>query len=261
MGKALFFDIDGTLVSFTTHVIPQSAVEAIAAAKKAGHKIIISTGRPKAIINNLGQLQDQGLIDGYITMNGAYVFVGDKVLFKHPIASEQAALLSKFCEENHFPCIFVDEKQLMMAGSVPWAYRIFIDDLHTPAFPETSYQAPLGKELFQITPFFDAEQQKLIEPHLPGCELGRWHPAFVDITAKGCTKAQGLDVILDYFGMPLSESVAFGDGGNDIPMLCHAAIGVAMGNAAPDVQAASDLVTSHVDADGIAHAFTQLGLI
>ena len=51
--KALFLDIDGTLVSFKTHQIPSSSIEAIRLAKERGHKVFISTGRPKAIINNL----------------------------------------------------------------------------------------------------------------------------------------------------------------------------------------------------------------
>ena len=77
MTKALFFDIDGTLVSFETHRIPSSTIEALEAAHAKGLKIFIATGRPKAIINNLSELQDRNLIDGYITMNGAYCFVGE----------------------------------------------------------------------------------------------------------------------------------------------------------------------------------------
>ena len=50
MIKALFFDIDGTLVSFNTHQIPQSAIQAITRAKEKGIKIYISTGRPLSII-------------------------------------------------------------------------------------------------------------------------------------------------------------------------------------------------------------------
>lgn len=53
MIKALFFDIDGTLVSFNTHEIPSSALSAITEAKAKGIKIFIATGRPKEIINNL----------------------------------------------------------------------------------------------------------------------------------------------------------------------------------------------------------------
>ena len=81
MTKALFFDIDGTLVSFETHAIPASTIEALTIAHETGIKIFIATGRPKAIINNLADIQDRGLIDGYITMNGAYCFVGDEVIY------------------------------------------------------------------------------------------------------------------------------------------------------------------------------------
>ena len=44
MTKALFFDIDGTLVSFKTHSVPQSAIDAIHAARQAGIKVFIATG-------------------------------------------------------------------------------------------------------------------------------------------------------------------------------------------------------------------------
>lgn len=81
MIKALFFDIDGTLVSFDTHAIPETTIEAIAAAKAKGIRIFIATGRPAVIINNLSALQDRELIDGYITMNGGYCFVGKEVIY------------------------------------------------------------------------------------------------------------------------------------------------------------------------------------
>lgn len=81
--KALFFDIDGTLVSFDTHKIPQTTVDALEQAKKNGVEVYISTGRPPMIINNLGQIEH--LIDGYITTNGARCFVGDKVVSQHAI--------------------------------------------------------------------------------------------------------------------------------------------------------------------------------
>ena len=54
MTKALFFDIDGTLVSFQTHVIPASTIEALTLAHEKGIQIFIATGRPTLIINNLG---------------------------------------------------------------------------------------------------------------------------------------------------------------------------------------------------------------
>ena len=76
--KALFFDIDGTLVSFTSHTVPASTVEALEEAHRRGVGIYISTGRPMAFITNLKPIAH--LIDGYITTNGAYCVVGDTVV-------------------------------------------------------------------------------------------------------------------------------------------------------------------------------------
>ena len=101
MIKALFFDIDGTLVSFKTHEIPVSTIEALTAAKAKGIHIFISTGRPRVIINNLSALQERNLIDGYITMNGAYCFVEDTVIYKSPIPTAEVDALTAFCHERN----------------------------------------------------------------------------------------------------------------------------------------------------------------
>ena len=71
MVKAIFFDIDGTLVSFKTHKIPASTQEALKALRDKSIKIFIATGRPQCLINNLGDLE----FDGYITVNGSYCSV------------------------------------------------------------------------------------------------------------------------------------------------------------------------------------------
>ena len=112
MIKALFFDIDGTLVSFKTHLIPTSTIEALEAAKAKGIQIFIATGRPRVIINNLAPLQNRKLIDGYITMNGAYCFVNDTVIYKSPIPTTEVDILTKFCHERNIPCILVGEHDI-----------------------------------------------------------------------------------------------------------------------------------------------------
>ena len=63
------------------------------------------------------------------------------------------------------------------------------------------------------------------------------------------------------FGFKLEETMAFGDGGNDIGMLRHAGIGVAMGNANDEVKAAADYITASVDEDGIYKALKHFGVI
>ena len=130
MTKALFFDIDGTLVSFETHRIPSSTIEALEAAHAKGLKIFIATGRPKAIINNLSELQDRNLIDGYITMNGAYCFVGEEVIYKSAIPQEEVKAMAAFCEKKGVPCIFVEEHNISVCQPNEMVKKIFYDFLH-----------------------------------------------------------------------------------------------------------------------------------
>lgn len=68
-------------------------------------------------------------------------------------------------------------------------------------------------------------------PLLSGLSATRWHPLFADVNVAGTSKATGLSLFADYYRVKVSEIMACGDGGNDIPMLKAAGIGVAMGNA------------------------------
>ena len=252
MTKALFFDIDGTLVSFETHRIPSSTIEALEAAHAKGLKIFIATGRPKAIINNLSELQDRNLIDGYITMNGAYCFVGEEVIYKSAIPQEEVKAMAAFCEKKGVPCIFVEEHNISVCQPNEMVKKIFYDFLHVNVIPTVSFEEASNKEVIQMTPFITEEEEN---------EIGRWYPAFADVTAKGDTKQKGIDEIIRHFGIKLEETMSFGDGGNDISMLRHAAIGVAMGQAKEDVKAAADYVTAPIDEDGISKAMKHFGII
>lgn len=60
---------------------------------------------------------------------------------------------------------------------------------------------------------------------LPECEATRWNPLFTDVVPVGGNKSIGMEKILAYFGISREETMAFGDGGNDIPMLEYAGIG------------------------------------
>ena len=112
MVKAIFFDIDGTLVSFKTHEVPRSTIDALDILRKKGIKVFIATGRHYSSINNLGDLK----FDGYVTLNGGYCFAGeDKVIYKHSIPDRDIDALIRYLEtEESFPCAFVQEKEIFM---------------------------------------------------------------------------------------------------------------------------------------------------
>lgn len=261
MTKALFFDIDGTLVSFKTHAIPASTIEALTLAHEKGIQIFIATGRPTLIINNLGELQNRGLIDGYITMNGGYCYVGDKIIYKSPIPETDVQTMARISREKGYACIFVGEHEAWVCQPDDELRQIFYNFLGVKEFPEVSFEEATSHEIYQLTPFFSAEDEKEIAPQMPNSEFGRWYHTFVDITAKGNTKQNGIDQFIKHFGFTLEETMAFGDGGNDIGMLRHAGIGIAMGNAKDDVKASADYVTATVDEDGIFKAMKHFGII
>lgn len=264
MTKALFFDIDGTLVSFRTHRIPDSALKAIAAAKERGIRVFIATGRSQAeaLMKSISQLRERELIDGYVTMNGAYCFVGDKVIHHNALPADEARRALEYCAETGVACSVVDERDIFIVQPNDLVRQIFNEYLNVEVLPVIRIDEALRlRDVYQLSPFVTEEQEDKLRACVPHCEISRWHPAFVDITALGNTKQLGIDLICKHFDIDVAEAMAFGDGGNDIPMLRHAGIGIAMGNANDTVKAAADYVTTSVDENGIAHALQHFGLI
>ena len=261
MIKALFFDIDGTLVSFQTHRIPSSTIQALELAHAKGIKIFIATGRATFIITNLSELQQLNLIDGYITMNGSYCFVGNQIIYKSPIPAEDINAMVDIFKEKNYSSFFVSERRMVACQPNDLLRRIFYETLHVNESQESSLEEIIQEDILQVTSFFTEQEEREIRPYIPNCEIARWHPAFTDITAKGNTKQKGIDEFCRHFDFRLEETMAFGDGGNDISMLRHAAIGVAMGQATEEVKQSADYVTASVDEDGIWKAMEYFEII
>ncbi len=258
MIKAVFFDIDGTLVSFQTHRIPDSAQLAVQQLRRRGIKVFIATGRHWRVINNLGKLE----FDGYITLNGSCCYAGkDKVIYKRTIPFEDIRRLLELEKgAEAFPCIFVREKGMFINYVNELTDEVF-RLLNFPEPPQLDINEALKEENFQLIAFFKPDQEAKIMEELPGCEAMRWTSLFTDIVPAGGSKQVGMKKILEYYGIRSEECMAFGDGGNDIPMLQYAGIGVAMGNARPEVQQVANFVTSSVDDNGIVFALKHFGIL
>lgn len=258
--KALFFDIDGTLVSFSTHEVPQSTIAALTEAHRRGTKIFISTGRPPGFITNLGAISH--LIDGYITTNGAYCFVGSHAVSRHAMdAADVEAVLSDAIEQN-YPVVVDAEQTIVVYNNGPLVDEIYVKGLGVDVLDYSLTLDDLhGQAIMQLSPFCTVEQEAALAPRLHNTTSGRWHPQFTDLTRRGVDKALGLKEMAHHLGICLDQTMAFGDGGNDIPILQTAGIGVAMGNAAPEVKQAADYVTTHIDLDGISHALEHYHLV
>ncbi|MCC8155509.1 MAG: Cof-type HAD-IIB family hydrolase [Tannerellaceae bacterium] len=258
MVKAVFFDIDGTLVSFNTHQVPESTVKAIGLLREKGIKVFIATGRHVMAINNLGNLE----FDGYITLNGSYCFAGkDEVIYKHPIDDKDIEALKKYQEQQEeFPCIFVQESAMYLNYKDKTVSEV-LELLNFPEPPHSPLREIPQNEVFQLIAFFGEGQEERIMQYLPGCESTRWSPLFTDVVPAGGSKKIGIRKVLEYYNLSVDEIMAFGDGGNDMEMLTYAGTGIAMGNADDNVKRVADYVTDSVDEDGIYNALKHFGIL
>lgn len=257
MIKAVFFDIDGTLVSFKTHEIPISAQKAIAGLRNNGVKVFIATGRHILSIPDLGDLN----FDGYITINGGLCLTGDKKpVYKHCVPKSNIESMIELQKITSFPCLVMDDEGLF----INYINEIVDKVQEMKLFPNVKvrpFEESLNRDIYQMVSFITEEQEKAVHPHIPDCDSLRWHPAFTDFVPKGSSKAVGIDHMIEHFGIKLEETMAIGDGGNDIAMLEHAWVGVVMGNASDEVKAVADYVTDSVDEDGVYNALKHFGLI
>lgn len=260
MIKALFFDIDGTLVSFGTHAIPKTTVTALEQAKNLGVGIYISTGRPFQIINNIGTISH--LVDGYITTNGGLCFVGDTVVSRKPIHPDDVATILQWSDRMMFPMMVVGERSFHIHNPNKQLEDIFVKLLNvTNSGDGVCLQSVLQQNILQLTPVITPRVEELLMREMPHSVSARWYPTFTDITARGADKGSALLAMANHLGLDISETMAFGDGGNDISILRAAGTGIAMGNATDNVKAAADYVTTSVDQDGVANALKHFGVI
>ena len=257
MIKAAFFDIDGTLLSFRTHRVSDGTVRAFDRLHAAGVRTFISSGRPMVLIPPMPIT-----FEGHITMNGALTQLRTpsselRTLTSNPIPhSDSERWLDLAAERNFCTMIFTaDSMMLANPNEIGMALR---DQLEFEMPPVVSVDEMRNHEAFQIIALMPAAMDAEVSALLPHCRLPRWHPAFTDIVANGNSKAHGMEAICSHFGIRQEETIAFGDGGNDIEMLRWAGIGVAMGNAAPEVQSEADMVTTSVDEEGIEQAINKI---
>lgn len=256
--KAVFFDIDGTLISFKTHEVPKSTIEAIKELQDKGIKAILATGRSINSIEHVKHLD----FDGYITFNGGYCLTKDlEVLYREPIDARDIESVLAYAKEKALSFSFMSEREITIHDVTPEIAGMYAH-LNLPVPKLVDMETVDTGSILQTNIFLGPEdEQEFMEKVMPNSLSSRWTPLFADVNPKGLSKKVGIDIFCKHFGVELEETMAFGDGGNDISMLKHVKVGVAMGNANPEVKEISDYVTDDVDDDGIWNALKKFEVI
>lgn len=256
--KIVFFDIDGTLYSMRTNRIPPSALDAIRQLRAQGILVFLATGRHKVQIETLPQFQ--GLeYDGGVTLNGSYCYDQTGVIFHNPICREDITGLLEKLRQDPIPCGFIEESQSYVNYYNDWVYQVH-DMIHTPLLPLGDLDRGLENPVYQVLLYLKPEDSDAL-PFMPNCRSTRWNTGGLDVIPATGGKALGIEKILEHYGIDKADTMAFGDGENDLDMFEAVGFSVAMGNAVPQLRAVADYVTEAVDDDGITKALHHFGLI
>ena len=275
--KLIFLDIDGTLTEAGSNTPPDSALRAIRSAQARGHKVFLCSGRNYAM---LSPLLHYGF-DGVVASAGGYVTVGSEVIYDHPMTEDQAktALDSLhaegvFCTVETKDATYGDEDLVTFLSDNAGAKgnseierwrKALAESLNIRPMSEFDGKDPVYKVVImclrdeQLAPArkllekdFNFVIQEISDPAHP-CLNG-------ELINRAFDKGRGILRICDRLGIPVEDTIGFGDSMNDIEMIRTVGTSVCMANGSRALQEESDIICPAVTEDGLASAFRDLGL-
>lgn len=254
--KAVFFDIDGTLLSFTTHEVAASSIEAINRLRENNIMCILATGRPQY---EFPDTLPKELFDGFVTINGAYCYTTDEVLVDKPLSKSDVELAVRQVEEGLYSCLFMEKDRAYASPKTENFLKL--EEFIGSSFPEDDFTQALVNDVYQLNVYVDPGDEHILMDKASNLMWTRWSDLFIDVMGKGAGKADSSKIMLEKLGINPLDCVAFGDGGNDLGLFGVVGTSVAMGNADDTVKAQATYVTDDCDSDGIYNACLKLGLI
>ena len=250
MKKIYLFDVDNTLLDHRTGAIPASALTAIDALRRAGHTIVVATGRS---YGHAKPFIDLVAADFVITQNGALVLKGEDEVFAQPLARQPLVALFDWMDENGHPYGVNDGQSGYLSARVGCAMDALATVNMTFQNDDKFY---LDTDAHQAWLFFDESLDATLMPEIlrrfPDFGLVRWHRSAVDVMPAGVNKWTGCQWVMRATGFAAHQAIAFGDGLNDIEMLQGVGVGIAMDNGHPELKAVAQHIAPALHLDGIA---------
>lgn len=253
MKKAVFFDMDGTLIDCLNGItdITPRVKKAIRALQAKGNYVFIATGRPYAFLNEA--LRNFGF-DGFVLTNGAYVQVKEKCIYKEPMKKDFIKELTYNFEQLNIQYILQGETYSYIKDEYKRLHSFYDSYSISKKYLEGNYNHE-EIDIYKIELL--CNDKKGIDYCL-SLENGDYdyvydkEKGYFELYSKTNSKASGILKVLDFLNIPLENSYAFGDGKNDIEMLSTVGCGIAMGNAHDCVKNYAKKVTDTVQNDGVA---------
>ncbi|MCQ4085536.1 Cof-type HAD-IIB family hydrolase [Saccharibacillus sp. JS10] len=279
LSKIVFIDIDGTLVK-DDGSIPESAVRACQEARANGHLLYLCTGRSKPEIYDV--IWEVGF-DGLIGAGGGYVECGSDMLYHKQVSPSSVRHLVDFFNRHRIDFYLESNSALYASehlrdhlirrirGDIandPVAMQQLEDSPH-PFFEALTFgEVDLYKEDVNKICFLESTLPfEQIKAEFAGifdviqCTVPMFGENSGELVVPGVHKAVAIADVLQHLGRSAADTVAIGDGLNDLEMFEYCNIGIAMGNAREELKKVADYVTTSLEEDGLYQGFVKVGLI
>lgn len=254
--KIAFFDIDGTMIDMDKKVISKRMLETLAQLKQNNIIICIATGRPPKNVPHFPDVE----FDAFLTFNASYCYTKDEIIFKNPIPSSAVQTIIKNAESMGRPLAVANAVRVGANGKDRDLADYFAIANQAVEIAE-DFEDLAKEDIYQMMMGCYKEEYSRALERAEGAKITAWWDRAVDIIPANGGKGIGVEKILGYYHLTKDESIAFGDGTNDIEMLQASGIGVAMGNATEDVKKIADHICGSVAEDGIYFYCKENGLI
>lgn len=253
-------DLDGTIVSLDLQV-DQRDVEALDRARAAGVRVIACTGRP--FPGALPWVERLHLVDPFVCYQGAQVRdLSGGVLLDHGVPHELAMEVIRWARSLDVHVQGYRDDMLLVERDRPEA-RAYAHHSGMELHVVPDLDSAMGPTTPKVVIVADPTTVQRLLPEI----RARWGhrlfaatslPQYLEMTSQGSDKRRALEWLAERFDTSAAEAVAVGDGGNDLPMIEWAALGVAVEGAPEEVRAAADLVVGPPGSGGIAGLVARL---
>ena len=260
--RIVFSDIDGTLLN-SSNQVPDSAKREIRRLYRGGVPFVLVSARMASAMTHIRQ--ELGTGGPMVCYGGALVLDEEGRTIYSCSMPLSLALPVKREMENRFPGLCCS-----VYGGDIWAVDCRQDervahDEHITGTKAVEQAADSGifentgvhKLLYMGDPKEIHAASLWLKEHMPQINAACSSPNYLEVMKAGVGKAQGMEAVCRHLGIDCRQAVAFGDGYNDLDMLCAAGRGYAMANAPEGVRAAAPYVTKANDEDGIAFALRE----
>jgi len=256
-------DLDGTLLHSKTHAVTPGNAAAVKRASDGGATVVLASGRQWATIDVFAGKVGLPADAPIIAYNGAMIRThGGETWFHAPVPAGPAERIVRFCAEGGFHLNYYLDDKLYIKEETHWS-RLYERRTGTVAHVTGDLGGMEGRQPTKLLLIDTPETTDRLLAHFlaefgDSLYITKTEDEYLEFMRAGVNKGVALAQVAGRLGIDAARCAAFGDSYNDIPMLEWAGLGVAMGDARPQVKAAAGLVAPPADADGVGSVLATL---